>query len=98
MAQRIVHASVPSHLHQACDSPYVGEETSFTDTPTADIQVRFRDGGSGETHLSPAPITCDNTTGTTDNDNTTNWNNTTTVTGINVTGLVTVTCTIPIDP
>ena len=32
-------------------NPYVGETISFTDTPLSDIQVRFRDAGSGETKL-----------------------------------------------
>jgi hypothetical protein len=92
------HSVTVDNNAKCSDSPYIGETTSFTDTPTADIQVRFRDGGSGETHLSPAPITCTNATGTTDTNNTTGWDNTTTVTGIEVDGLVTVTCTIPIDP
>jgi hypothetical protein len=73
--------------------PYVGETTSFTDTPTADIQVRFRDGGSGVTS---ATISCDNTTGTTSTTGTTGWDDTTTVTGIHAP--VVVTCTIDIDP
>lgn len=78
----------------ACsDASYVGESSSFTDTPTADIQVRFRDGGSGATS---ATIDCDNTTGTTDNSNTTGWNSTKTITGIHAP--TTVTCTIVIDP
>ena len=75
------------------DSPYVGETTSFTDTPTSDIQVRFRDGGSGATS---GTITCDNTTGTTSTAGTTGWDATTTVTGIHAP--TTVHCTIEIDP
>jgi hypothetical protein len=75
------------------DSPYSGETASFTDTPTADIQVRLRDGGSGETH---GTISCDNTTGTTSTADTTGWDKTTTVTGIHAP--TTVTCTIMIDP
>jgi hypothetical protein len=73
--------------------PYVGEAIAFTDTPTADIQVRFRDGGSGETS---GVISCDNTTGSTDTTGTTGWDDTTTVTGIHAP--VIVTCTIDIDP
>ena len=76
------------------DNPYVGETTSFTDTPTADIQVRFRDGGSGET--SATSITCDNTTGISDSNGTTGWDDTKTVTGIHAPA--TVNCTIVIDP
>lgn len=75
------------------DDPYVGETTSFTDTPTADIQVRFRDGGSGETS---GTISCDNTTGSTSTTGTTGWDDTTTVTGIHAP--TTVTCTVVIDP
>ena len=73
--------------------PYVGETTSFSDTPTADIQVRFRDGGSGVTS---ATISCDNSTGTTSTTGTTGWDDTTTVTGIHAP--TTVICTINIDP
>jgi uncharacterized surface anchored protein len=83
----------------ACgDATYVGETASFTDTPLADIQVRFRDGGSGETALVEA-MTCDNTTGTGSDADTTGWDDTHTVTGIKVSSsVVTVTCTIKIDP
>src|SRR5262245_55180907 len=78
----------------ACsDAPYVGESSSFTDTPTADIQVRFRDGGSGATS---ATIDCDNTTGTTSTAGTTGWDSTKTITGIHAP--TTVICTIVIDP
>ena len=35
----------------------LGNRVSFTDTPLADIQVRFRDGGSGETALDGGVIT-----------------------------------------
>jgi hypothetical protein len=70
------------------------EETeSFSDTPTADIQVNFRDGGSGVTS---ATITCDNTTGTGDNTPATGWDTSRTVTGIHAP--TTVTCEIVIDP
>ncbi len=71
------------------DNPYVGEATSFTDTPTADIQVNFRDGGSGETS---GTITCDNTTGTGDNTPATGWETSRTVTGVHAP--TTVTCTM----
>jgi hypothetical protein len=75
------------------DDPYVGESISFTDTPVSDIQVRFRDGGSGVTS---ADISCDNTTGTTSTAGTTGWDDTTTITGIHAP--TTVICTIVIDP
>jgi hypothetical protein len=75
------------------DNPYVGETDSFTDTPTSDIQVNFRDGGSGETSGS---ISCDNTTGTGSDTITSGWDTSRTVTGISAP--TTVTCTITIDP
>jgi uncharacterized surface anchored protein len=75
------------------DNPYGGETTSFTDTPTADIQVNFRDGGSGETS---GTITCDNTTGTGSDTPATGWDTSRTVTGVHAP--TTVHCTIVIDP
>jgi len=81
------------------DATYVGESTSFTDTPMADIQVRFRDGGSGETALEN-PLSCTTSTGTTSTADTTGWDDTLTRTGIKVDGsaVITITCTIEIDP
>jgi len=75
------------------DLPYVGETTSFTDTPLSDIQVNFRDGRSGETS---ATITCDNTTGTGSNTAATGWDTSRTVTGVKAP--TTIVCTIVIDP
>jgi Prealbumin-like fold domain len=75
------------------DSPYDGESISFTDTPTSDLQVNFRDGGSGTTS---ATISCDNATGTSDTSTVTGWDNSVTVTGVHAP--TTVTCTITIDP
>ena len=75
------------------DSPYVGETTSFTDTPTADIQVNFRDGGSGTTS---GTISCNNTTGTTTTTPPSGWSTSKTVTGVHAP--TTITCTITIDP
>jgi len=66
----------------------------FTNPPKADIQVNFRDGGSGETS---ATISCDNTTGTaTSSPVPSGWTTTDTVTGISAP--TTVHCTIVIDP
>jgi hypothetical protein len=73
--------------------PGAGATATFTNPPLSDIQVRFRDGGSGETS---ATITCDNTTGTADDNNTTGWDKTHTVTGVKAP--TTVHCTIVIDP
>jgi hypothetical protein len=75
-----------------------GHEATFraTDTPTSDIQVRFRDGGSVTTS---ATISCDNATGTSSTADTNLWDKTLTVTGIQVNpSPITVTCTIVIDP
>lgn len=80
------------------DSTYVGETISFTDTPLADIQVRFRDGGSKETMLVGTKISCNNATGSSSTSNTTGWDDTLTVTGVKINGEVTITCTIVIDP
>lgn len=66
---------------------------TFVDTPLSDIQVNFRDGGSGETS---AVISCDNSTGTSDTTPASGWDTSETVTGIE--GATTVTCTIVIDP
>jgi hypothetical protein len=72
---------------------------TFTNPPLADIQVNFRDGGSGETALEAAGIVCDNATGDTDETPATGWDESDTVTGIEAGATtVTVTCTIPIDP
>jgi Prealbumin-like fold domain len=87
------HAVTVDNNATCSDSPYVGETTSFTDTPTADIQVNFRDGGSGETS---GTITCDNTTGTGSNTAATGWDTSRTVTGVHAP--TTIHCTIVIDP
>lgn len=64
-----------------------------TNPPLSDIQVNFRDGGSGETS---ATISCDNTTGMSDTTAATGWDTSETVTGVNAP--TTVVCTIVIDP
>jgi hypothetical protein len=73
--------------------PGAGATATFTNPPLSDIQVNFRDGGSGETS---AVIDCDNSTGTGDTTAITGWDTSNTVTGIE--GATTVTCTITIDP
>ena len=87
------HSVTVDNNAKCSDDPYVGETTSFTDTPLSDIQVNFRDGGSGETS---ATITCDNTTGTGSDTAATGWDTSRTVTGVEAP--TTVTCTIVIDP
>jgi hypothetical protein len=70
----------------------------FTNPPLADIQVNFRDGGSGETSLSE-PLACDNTTGTPSSDPAGGWQQSLTVTGVQAGATtVVITCTIKIDP
>ncbi len=66
---------------------------TFTNPPLSDIQVNFRDGGSGETS---ATISCDNTTGTQSTTPANGWEKTDTETGVNAPTVVT--CTITIDP
>ena len=87
------HAVTVDNNATCSDSPYVGEATSFSDTPTSDIQVNFRDGGSGTTS---ATISCDNATGTGSNTVASGWDTSRTVTGISAP--TTITCTITIDP
>ena len=72
-----------------------GNEATFgaADTPLSNIQVNFKDGGSGATS---ADISCDNTTGTSDTTAATGWDSSLTVTGVNAP--TTITCTIVIDP
>lgn len=73
---------------------------TFTDKPLSDIQVNFRDGGSGETNNSNTTISCDNgTNGTTSTTAATNWDKSVTVTGVQTGSTDTVIdCTITIDP
>jgi hypothetical protein len=73
--------------------PDAGATATFTDPPLSDIQVNFRDGGSGETS---AVIACDNSTGTGSNTAATGWDTSRTVTGVE--GATKITCTITIDP
>ena len=75
------------------NQPGAGATATFTNPPLSDIQVNFRDGGSGETS---AVITCDNTTGTGSDTPATGWDTSRTVTGVNAP--TTVHCTIEIDP
>jgi hypothetical protein len=74
--------------------PGAGATATFTNPPLSDIQVNFRDGGSGET--SATSITCDNTTGTGSDTAATGWDASRTVTGVEAP--TTVVCTIVIDP
>jgi uncharacterized repeat protein (TIGR01451 family) len=74
---------------------------TFTDPPLFDIQVNFRDGGSGDTAIGPTGnvIDCNTATGTESTADATGWTDTLTVTGVKLTSAtMTITCTIPVDP
>ena len=73
---------------------------TFTNAPLADVQVRFRDGGSGETKLvNASDISCSNTGVTGDAADTNDWDDTRTYEGIAIDPSPrTITCTIVIDP
>jgi hypothetical protein len=73
--------------------PGAGATATFTNPPLSDIQVNFRDGGSGETS---ATITCDNTTGTGSDTAASGWDTSRTVTGVEAP--TTINCQIVIDP
>jgi hypothetical protein len=87
------HNVIVDNNANCTDATYLGESIGFTDTPLSDIQVRFRDGGSGATS---ATISCDNGTGSSSTADTSGWDDTLTVTGIKAP--TTITCTIDIDP
>jgi hypothetical protein len=77
--------------------PSGGAVATFTNAPLADIQVNFRDGGSGET--SATSITCENTGTAPDTTTAAGWDSSVTHAGIEIDPSPrTVTCTIVIDP
>jgi hypothetical protein len=80
-----------------CDSGATPAANDFVDVPLSDIQVNFKDGGSGTT--SATSITCDNSTGTSDTTAASGWDSSLSVTGVEVNpSPTTVHCTIVIDP
>jgi hypothetical protein len=85
--------TVASGTNCTSNLPGASATATFTNPPLSDIQVNFRDGGSGETS---ATITCDNTTGTGSNTAATGWDTSRTVT--DVSAPTTINCTIVIDP
>ena len=90
-------ATVVSGNDCAGDNDPAIPELTFTNPPLADIQVRFRDGGSGETKLVDGkPLDCDNTSGSESTADTTGWDDTLTILGVKAPQKVT--CTIEIDP
>jgi hypothetical protein len=86
-------ATVVAGTNCGANPPTTANSAVFLDPPLSDIQVNFRDGGSGETS---ATISCDNSTGTGDNTTVTGWDKSRTVTGVQAP--TTVHCTITIDP
>jgi hypothetical protein len=86
--------SVSANGAQCSDTTFSGTNFSFTDSPLSNIQVNFKDGGSGVT--SATSITCDNASGTSSATTATGWDKTLTVNGVNAP--TTVHCTIVIDP
>lgn len=80
------------------DNPPTGAAVvTFVDPPLADIQVNFRDGGSGET--SATSITCENTGTTPDTTPANGWDDSVTHTDIRIDPSPrTITCEIVIDP
>jgi hypothetical protein len=87
--------------------PGAGATATFHDPPLADVQIRWKDDGSGELSLdggAASGLTCTTTatTGTQDRTGTTGWNDTLLVPNIQVTSgstpNVTLTCTVKIDP
>jgi hypothetical protein len=77
--------------------PGGGATATFVDPPLSDLQVNFRDQGSGQT--SATSITCDNATGSGSDTAATGWDASRTVTGIRVDpSPLTIHCTIVIDP
>ena len=67
----------PTALTAAAQAPRA--TAAFTNPPLSDIQVNFRDKGSGETS---ATIACDNTTGTQSTTPADGWDTTDTETGV----------------
>jgi hypothetical protein len=96
-SQEDVTATVVVGTNCTDNEPAAEDTAVFTNPPLADIQVNFRDGGSGET--SAESITCENTGTTPDTTAADGWDDSVTHEGIAVDPSPrTVTCTIVIDP
>jgi hypothetical protein len=79
------------------NQPTGADVATFTNVPLADIQVNFRDGGSGET--SATSISCDNAETTPSTTPATGWDDSVTHEDIPIDPSPrTITCTIVIDP
>jgi hypothetical protein len=83
---------------ESCADKAATPDAEFQNIPLADIQVNFRDAGSGETSLD-VPIDCDNSTGTESTTDATGWEDTLTIEDIEIDpSPQTIVCTIVIDP
>jgi hypothetical protein len=92
-----VTATVVVGTNCSDNQPSDEDSATFTNAPLADIQVNFRDGGSGET--SATSIVCDNTGTTADTTPASGWDDSVTHEDIAIDPSPrTVTCTIVIDP
>ena len=90
-------ASVVVGTNCTDNQPSDANSAVFTNAPLADIQVNFRDGGSGET--SAPSIACDNTGTTPDTTTAPGWDDSVTHEDISIDPSPrTITCTIVIDP
>jgi hypothetical protein len=96
-SQSDLTATVVDATNCGASQPTGAAVVTFINAPLADIQVNFRDGGSGET--SATSIACDNTGTTADTTPATGWDDSVTHEGISIDPSPrTVTCTIVIDP
>jgi uncharacterized repeat protein (TIGR01451 family) len=91
-SQANVGVTVANGTNCTTSLPAAGATATFTNSPLYDLQVNFRDGGSGETS---ATISCTNT-GTADTTPATDWDTTSTFLGEGAPE--TVVCTIAVDP
>jgi Prealbumin-like fold domain len=95
--QTNVTATVVVGTNCTDNQPSDANSATFTNAPLADIQVNFRDGGSGET--SATSITCANAVTTPDTTPASGWDDSVTHLDIPIDPSPrTVTCTIVIDP
>ena len=96
-SQSNLTATVVAGTNCTDNQPTGAGVVTFTNAPLADIQVNFRDGGSGETSVTS--MTCDNTGTTPSTTTATGWDDSVTHEGIEIDPSPrTVTCTIVIDP
>jgi hypothetical protein len=96
-SQSNLTATVVTGTNCTDNQPTGAGVVTFTNAPLADIQVNFRDGGSGET--SATSITCANTGTTADTTPASGWDDSVTHEDISIDPSPrTITCTIEIDP